>query len=150
MHVKTAVRAAAAGAAALTLVGCSGGSPASVAPSLASSFAAPSYGTGIKVSGNAETGSSNAIALEGSYLVEWSATADKPGCTFHLFVADASDGPPTIDLGQTTIPSKVPATGSATVSVSSGRYFIRADRSTAKDCKGTWSATISPQVAGPS
>jgi hypothetical protein len=136
-------------AGALCLAACTGG-PAASSPAAAGSPAAPSYGPAFKVSGNAKTGSSTAIALEGSYLVEWSATPDKPGCTFHLFIADSADGPATIDLGQSTIPGKAAAVGSATVSVSSGRYFLRPDRSAATDCKGTWSAMISPQVAGPS
>jgi len=148
--MKIAIRAALAGAVVLVLAACTGGQAASGSAAPTSSPATPSYGPAFKVSGNAKTGSSGAIALEGSYLVEWSAIPDKPGCTFHLFITDSADGPPTIDLGQSTIPDKATAVGSATVSVSSGRYLLRADRSAATDCKGTWSAMISPEVAGPS
>jgi hypothetical protein len=132
----------------LALAACSAGPIASPAASPAQ-VVVPSYGPAFKVSGNRATGSSNALALDGSYLVQWSATPDKPSCTFHLLLADSAGGPPT-DLGQTIIPGKATVTGSATMVVSSGRYFIRADRSAPTDCKGAWTAMISPEVAGPS
>ena len=150
MKSRTAGLAAVVVSGALSLAACTGGPAGSSSAAPSSSPATPSYGPAIKVTGDAKTGGSTAIALEGTYLIEWSATPDKPGCTFHPFITDSADGPPTIDLGQSIIPGKAAAVGSATVSVSSGRYFLRADRSAATDCKGVWSAMISPQVAGPS
>jgi hypothetical protein len=140
---------AAAVLAALTLAGCgsSGGSPTATA---AGSAAPPSLGPAFVIGGDAHTGASPAMALEGSYQIRWSATPDKPGCTFHLFVATNPNGPPVVDLGQTVLAGKDQATGSASFSVASGRYFIRTDRSAREDCRNAWTASLNAEVAGSS
>lgn len=110
----------------------------------------PSLGAAIPIAADAHTGTSSAIALDGSYQIQWLATPDKPGCTFHLFIATDANGPSVVDLGQSVLPGKARANGSASFSVPSGRYFVRADRSAKADCRSGWSATLNPEVAAPS
>lgn len=137
----------AAGALLIVLAGCGSASSAAGSPS-AGAGPAFSLGPPLKVAGPAKTGVSPAIALEGSYQVQWSVTPDRAGCTFHLIVATAADGPAVADLGRATVPGKAAYPGSASFAVPSGRYFIRQDRSVSSSCRGGWTATLNSQIEG--
>jgi hypothetical protein len=107
-----------------------------------------SFGPPIQVVGSARTGASPALALEGGYQIHWTSTPDKPGCTFHLSVVTSAGGPPVVDLGESTLPGKAVASGSASFSVASGRYFIQAGRTDPLACKAGWTAMLQAQLSG--
>jgi hypothetical protein len=108
-----------------------------------------SFGPPFQVSGNARSGVSPALALEGGYQIHWTIAPDKPNCTFQLSVADSAGGPSVVDLGRAVLPGKAAASGSASFSVASGRYFIQAGRTDPLACKAGWMATLQAQLSGP-
>jgi hypothetical protein len=112
-------------------------------------LAPASFGPPIQVVGNARTGVSAALALEGGYQIRWTVTPDKPRCTFHLSLAASAGGPSVVDLGQAVLPGKAVASGSASFSVASGRYFIQAGRTDPLACKAGWTAILQAQLSGP-
>ncbi len=131
----------------LLSAGCSA---AATGPSSSSGPLPPaSFGPPFQVTGNARSGASPALALEGGYQIRWTITPDKPDCTFHLSVAASAGGPPVVDLGQAVLPGKAVASGSASFSVASGRYFIQAGRTDPLACKAGWTAKLQAQLSGP-
>jgi len=144
VNIKAAVQALGA----ILLVGACAGSGGPVASVSKLPVQPASFGPPIQVTGNAKTGSSPALALEGGYQLRWTITPDKPGCAFRLGVAASAGGPTVVDLGQSVLPGKAPASGSASFSIASGRYFIQADRTDPLACKSGWTASLQAQVAG--
>jgi hypothetical protein len=130
--------------------GCSAGATGPSSPSGSPGpLATASFGPPFPVTGNARSGASPALALEGGYQIRWTITPDKPGCTFHLSVAASAGGPSVVDLGEAVLPGKAVASGSASFSVASGRYFIQAGRTDPLACKAGWTAMLQAQLSGP-
>jgi hypothetical protein len=100
----------------------------------------------ITVTGNPDTGASDAFALAGgSYEVAWTTTADTAGCYFSLALATEINGP-SVKNGVKLLPeAKSYSDSFLWVGVMAGRYVLQEDRSGSGQCTGAWSATITPR-----
>jgi hypothetical protein len=122
--------------------GAVGPTPTSTAvPTAAATVAGPP----VSVSGAAKTGVSKAFRLAGgSYTVAWTVAAPKGGCYFFLFLATKANGP-TIEGASGILTSGGSRDGTEEwTGVPAGTYVLQEDRSGLSNCRGAWSATVTP------
>lgn len=116
--------------AALLLAGCS--SPTAPA------------GPPITVTGSPSTGVSPRFNLAGgSYSVDWQATSTASGCLAYIYLSTAVGGDVVEDTG-----IQLSAVYSGTrewTNVPAGSYVLQEDWTGLLNCKGPWSATITPE-----
>lgn len=113
----------------------------------ATTTAVPSQtpGAAVTASGDSQTGASQSFKLAGgSYAVTWSATADLAGCDFSLILATKPNGP-VVKSTSAILPLAQGYSGKdAWTGVPSGTYVLYEDWSGLLNCKGPWSATLTP------
>jgi hypothetical protein len=99
-----------------------------------------------KVTGDKKTGVSPKFKLAGgAYAVDWTVAAPKGGCFFSLFLAKKANGP-TIEAASGMLFSGGQQTGTEQWSgVPAGTYVLQEDKAGLSNCKGAWSATLTPQ-----
>lgn len=99
----------------------------------------------VTVSGDSQTGASPSFKLAGgSYAVAWSATADQASCDFALILATKPNGAVVKSTSAILPQAKGYSGKDEWTGVPAGTFVLYEDWSGLLNCKGLWSATLTP------
>ncbi len=75
----------------------------------------------------------------------WTATANQPSCDFALVLATKPDGPAVKSTSEILFQAQEYSDKGQWTGVPAGTYVLYEDSSGLLNCKGPWSATLTPQ-----